>query len=290
MAKTKYTPQDIIGRWHRAMRINPDLARDLRECATAVARERARRAAGAGGQVDRVVAAASRWVWIRFAAMWSTAPRLPLHGLQRALDRAVVVGAWDAAREPLLEHLDVARVHLVVRAHARDLCQPYLGDNEYTTIADYTAEEAYYADPVAVVLLLPRRGGFAREEAHRMLDRALDHVEGHGLVRPSAGDHGVGDLPDWANDVTLYRLWRQYQDAERAAGRRPTQAAFVDDVTAGKLPIQRAAARLCRRPPARLGWLDTYALRSAEKKLTAVKRLYGPDPNTPPLTEFLKGR
>jgi hypothetical protein len=281
MSTTKYTPRQVIARWHRAMRINPDLARALRECRAMILAERARRAAGDGGEPDRVVAAASRWVWIRFALMWSTAPPLPLYGLQRALERAVVAGAWEAAREPLLEHVEVARCHVVVRAHA----DRYF---DYSTAADDAVKDLYTADPVVLEVLLPRWGGFSREDVHRQVDRGLDQVEKLALVRPPTGDHGAGRVPDWANDVTLYRLWRQYEEAEQAAGRQPEQAAFVDDVTAGKLSIQHAAARLCRRPPVRLGWLDGQALRSVGDRLTLVKQRYGPDPNTPPLEVFLK--
>jgi hypothetical protein len=184
-----------------------------------------------------------QWLFESFAPMWGAAPQLPAAGLIHGLHRTIAAGAWSVALGPLLAH---------VTAPAAGPIKALETAADLAAFADTAQDEPEYGDYVSILSLVPRSGGSLEAAVEQLKRSWAEHV--HPLVVPPPGDHG-GDLPDWPNDVTLYRLWRQYQDAEQAAGRRAKQAAFVREVTAGNLPVQRAAARLCRRPPARLGWM-----------------------------------
>lgn len=289
MPTSTVPPEDIITKWHTALTYHPDLAQDLRACRSAILNLKE--------PIDmvRLPYRIGTWLTMRYANLWETAPPFARYGLCRALELATVHGAWAMARAPLLEYLERPRVLGSVFADALDLAAPWRATTphrtyDWTECAELTTHAV--AGHLAIVLLVPRHGADLALVSQKLTQLWDEHVTA--LVTPPPGSHGSGDLPDWDNNVTLYRLWRQWERDEQAHGRKPTYKAFARQASGGNLPIMRAVERLygseARVRPRRIAWLYDLRPQYIVSKLNGrggVIKIYGPEPSVPTLAQYL---
>ena len=310
------SPRQIVEGWHRALQRNPDLSRDLRACRAARQAESEHRrplqelwAAAVwtfleAAWTSRPAPAAPPlvpllrdWLSERYAQMWSTAPHVPL---LRALDRAIVAGAWDVALDPLLAELDAPAARITVFADWRNPRAPWrpgsvlnpgpspLGPYDYSDLADYTEDDIQRYFPHKPVLL---------HVFHDSLDSTVDELRrkwpdliAPGLP-PARGSHGLGDVTEWDKLVTLYRLWRRYEGDRRQSGGRAVKKGFARAARNKTLPLWHSVERLCRndhrKRPERIAWLAGLSESYVERRLSAAIKLFGPDPAVPALEQYL---
>ncbi len=316
-----------LDEWSTALQRHPDLAHDLREARAFITLERRRRTLAR--RVGRLLAIghqvawptisrpsdffdddalpvllATTWLHKRYARLWAEAGILPPMTLQRALDAAVIAGAWSVAI-PVLHsegayNSDKHRVIATVFDNAKQVRPPeWIAHVENSPVIQGTLRDGGSAEDLirfrAMLLTLTPRAtlGDAIEElkaAWPLVAGDLDPAIG---TRP--GKAPQGRPTDITQYITWYRLYRQWRAARTAAGAPQSLMAFAKAFSKRELPIQRRLLRLAEanKTPltGRVGALVIVSpgvpdyIRKRMKEI--ILPITEPDTKTRPLREWL---
>ncbi len=300
MSTNTVPPTMTIDEWCTPLRWHPDLARDLRACRARIASERrskrlwlrdiptgrwsAKAAEKWPGKPPPPMPTAhnypaemaATWLRLRYEALWASAPTLPVLVIGHALDAAVEAGAWVAAIAVIQQAMagDGERRRRAGSVHADVF-------NDVTNVRppDWVAKVRSSAK---VEALLRTGGGWAEDMppfpailltispdatwpetmealkgAWKTVKPTLDPQVG---TRP--GKQARGHHPEFAQNVILYRLWRQWENRARRHGGKAKRTTFTEALSACTLPLQQPRARALLRtrtalPPDVIAWLET---------------------------------
>jgi len=311
--------------WARSLKWHPDLAHDLRACRSMILTER--RTKRIWLQAPRKwaylsvaffpdrplqplpnsdyfpVTLAAGWIHKRYQRLWDTAPILPVLTIQNVLEAAVEVGAWSPVITIIERDLErdkhERKVNVDVFANVKDVHTPEwvaIAESQPSTqwllrLAGETTDDL----PAHPAILLTLDPNATRQMARDALDAIWPDVDKL-MNRPVGArpeKEAQGRAPNYAQHVTLYRLYRQWQQRRAAGGAPPSKMAFARAISQQDLPIQQRIERIFanhpRDHPTRIAWLSNQGAGYLVKKLTdEVLPILEPDKQVKPLSAYTR--
>lgn len=329
------TPKDkisttTIDEWTRALKWHPDLARDLRACRAMIANERRYKNLWQRVRLNWIpqqwmfypgkpvmdmpnshalpVFIAGAWIHLRYQRLWEEAPALPARAIHDALHTAVEAGAWTPAAEEIRravagevsihERAGFVRADVfndVEQVHTPEWVAAIRNSPRTQALLRAGAWEEDIPRYPAILLTITPDGTLS--QAMKVLEAAWDDIKStlNPQIGTRQGKGSQGRIPDFAQYVTLYRLYRTWEAHRIARGEKPSQMAFAKAISTRQLPVQRRASTLYTNKRGqqwdRLGWLINATPDSAEyiaKRLrTVVLPLLEPSRSAPSLRDLL---
>jgi hypothetical protein len=305
-----------------ALKWNPDLAHELRLCRTlllanttwpstvppaleAHAEVLWQMCGDADREINPIFLACC-WLRALHVPLWSELRHVPPGTFVEALAAAAWTGAWSSA-------MDVITPDVQMYAHAPRVYIGVIADIRGPHRIDWDQQGDAEADAQvkSVFAIAPREGSTeACDEAVRAVRAWFASAPGLGQglgARP--GKKPQGRPSNFGNTVTLYRLWRRWEQAHARVGLRTTQGKFVRAATAEpgtaieRLAVVARAESLIARGkqsadrttsveskavlPERVAWMVGYDHKELADRLRDAIKLLRPDPQIPALDVLL---
>jgi len=252
---------------------------------------------------------AGAWIHHRYQRLWDEAPALPRKAIQDALHTAVESGAWIPAASLIRQAVDrdiaINERAGFVRANVFDDVEKVHTPEWVAAVRNSPRTQALlragaWEDdiPRFQAILLTTTPDGTLPQAIKALEAAWENIRPtlNPQIGTRQGKDPQGRVPDFAQYVTLYRLWRDWEDQRLAQGEKSSRMAFAKAMSRRELPLQQRASKLYtskrREQWDRLGWLVNASPGSSEyitKRLQkVVLPLLGPSKSVPPLQDFLR--